>query len=145
MLCNENRNRVPVPASCLRQTGTEFRFPRAADFCRLLDVAEKTSRRDDVYLAIGGCGITDEMEANEILDLIWAMKYAHLNVKHIRKVTQLSQKDFAEKYGFRRRTYEDWEAEAHEPPEYLHRLLAWAVFSDLCGISPEEDWRYHSV
>lgn len=85
------------------------------------------------------------MEANEILDLIWAMKYAYLNVKRIRKITQLSQKDFSEKYGFRRRTYEDWESEAHEPPEYLYRLLAWAVFSYLCGISPEEDWRYHSV
>ena len=31
MLCNENRNRVPVPASCQRQTGTEFRFPGAAE------------------------------------------------------------------------------------------------------------------
>lgn len=117
---------------------------RYQDFHRLLETAEKTSHREALDFAIGGCGITDEAEAKKAADLIWAMKYAHLNMKHIRKVTQLSQKNFAEKYGIPQRSIEQWEEEKRNPPKYLYKLLAWAVFSDLYGISPEEDWRYHS-
>lgn len=117
---------------------------RYQDFHRLLETAEKTSRREALDFAIGGCGIADEADAKKAVDLIWAMKYAHLNMKHIRKVTQLSQKKFAEKYGIPQRSIEQWEEEKRNPPKYLYKLLAWAVFSDLYGISPEEDWRYHS-
>lgn len=118
---------------------------RYQDFHRLLEAAEKTSHREALYFEVGGCGITDEAAAKKAADLIWAMKYAHLNMRHIRKITQLSQKNFAEKYGIPQRSIEQWEEEKRNPPKYLYKLLAWAVFSDLYGIGPEEDWQYHSL
>ena len=115
---------------------------RYKDFCRLLTAAENESRMDSLYIEIGAC-VTDEDRAQEALDLIWSMKYARINVKHIRKVTQLSQAKFAEKYEIPIRTYEQWEAEKRTPPAYVYRLLAWAVFSDLYGMSTKEKWEYH--
>lgn len=116
---------------------------RYLDFNRLLEVAEKASRMDALYIELGACGISGEDDAQKAIDLIWSMKYAHINVKHVRKVTQLSQAKFAEKYGIPLRTYEQWEMEKRTPPAYVYRLLAWAVFSDLYGMSTEEKWRYH--
>ena len=116
---------------------------RYKDFCGILTAAENTSKMESLYIEIGTCGISDEDGAQKALDLIWEMKYAKLNVKHIRKVTQLSQARFAAKYEIPIRTYEQWEAEKRTPPAYVYRLLAWAVFSDLYGISKEEEWRYY--
>jgi putative transcriptional regulator len=116
---------------------------RYKDFCRILTVAENTNRKDALYIEMGACGISDEDSAQEALDLIWAMKYARINVKHIRKVTQLSQARFAQKYEIPLSTYEQWEMEKRTPPAYVYRLLAWAVFSDLYGMSTEEKWEYH--
>ena len=65
------------------------------------------------------------------LDIVWRMKYAHLNIKSIRSVSGLTQADFAEKYGVSKRSVESWEGERRRPPGYLVDLLAYAVYTNV--------------
>lgn len=72
------------------------------------------------------------------------MRCSEFAKHHIACCLLFSQKNFAEKYGIPQRSIEQWEEEKRNPPKYLYKLLAWAVFSDLYGISSDEDWQYHS-
>lgn len=53
-----------------------------------------------------------------------------MNVKEIRAITGLSQRQFAEKYGLNKRTLQNWEGEANRPPQGFEKLLLRAVMDD---------------
>ena len=98
------------------------------DFAALLDLAGQRSRYDDFrFSSVQYLPASEEHAAR----LIWRMKYASLSIRHVRAVTGLSQAAFAARYGIPRRSVENWEAESRRPPDYLPRLLAYAVFSDV--------------
>lgn len=100
------------------------------EFADLLKIAQQHSRFETFQLAaakhINYIARTGERTAQ----LIWAMKYAHINIRAIRGVSQLSQAEFAERYGIPQRSVENWEGGQRRPPEYLVSLLAYAVYSD---------------
>ena len=48
-------------------------------------------------------------------------------IKRIRTASGLSQAAFAKAYGIPRRTIENWESGANTAPEYVVKLLAYAV------------------
>lgn len=58
-----------------------------------------------------------------------------MEIKEIRKLTLLSQKEFAEKYNIPIYTLKKWELDASDPnhrncPEYVKQLLEKAVRTD---------------
>lgn len=53
-------------------------------------------------------------------------------IKQIRKLTNLTQKDFAERYNIPKRTLEDWERGVRTCPEYVTQLLDRCVKMDTC-------------
>jgi putative transcriptional regulator len=61
----------------------------------------------------------------------WAKEHnfsdAKEEVKRIRAASGLSQAAFAKAYGIPRRTLENWESGANAAPEYVVKLLAYAV------------------
>ena len=52
---------------------------------------------------------------------------AREEIKRIRAASGLSQAAFAKAYGIPRRTIENWESGANTAPEYVVKLLAYAV------------------
>lgn len=96
-------------------------------FTDLLSIARQHSQYNKFVFAAGKY-ISDP--SDRTLDIAWRMKYAHLNIKSIRSVAQLTQAEFAEKYGVSKRSVESWEGERRRPPEYLVGLLAYAVYTD---------------
>lgn len=96
-------------------------------FTGLLAIARQHSQYDK-FLFGAGKHISDP--SDRTLDIVWRMKYAHLNVRHIRSVADLTQADFAARYGVSKRSVESWEGERRRPPEYLVGLLAYAVYTD---------------
>lgn len=60
------------------------------------------------------------------LDLL---RYVY-TVSDVRAASGLSRAEFSRRYGIPLRTIEDWEAGRRVPPDYLVRLIAFAVFSD---------------
>ena len=98
-----------------------------SEFTGLLAIARQHSQCDKFVFAAGKY-ISDP--SDRALDIAWRMKYAHLNIKSIRSVAQLTQADFAKKYGVSKRSVESWEGGQRRPPEYLVSLLAYAVYSD---------------
>ena len=98
-----------------------------SDFTGLLAIARQHNQYDKFVFAAGKY-ISDP--SDRALDIAWRMKYAHLNIKSIRSVAQLTQADFAKKYGVSKRSVESWEGERRRPPEYLVSLLAYAVYTD---------------
>lgn len=56
--------------------------------------------------------------------------YTARTISDIRAAFGLSRAEFSRRYGIPRRTIEDWEAGRRVPPDYLVRLIAFAVFSD---------------
>lgn len=97
-------------------------------FTDLLSIARQHSQYNKFVFAAGKY-IDDPQD--RALDIVWRMKYAHLNIKSIRSVAQLTQAEFAEKYGVSKRSVESWEGERRRPPEYLVALLAYAVYTDI--------------
>lgn len=57
-------------------------------------------------------------------------KRARMNVKELRILSALSQKEFSEKYTIPKRTIEDWESGRRNPPGYVIALLERAVKED---------------
>ena len=98
-----------------------------SEFTGLLAIARQHSQYNKFVFAAGK--YIDDPQYRT-LDIVWRMKYAHLNVRHIRSVAGLTQADFAEKYGVSKRSVESWEGERRRPPEYLISLLAYAVYAD---------------
>lgn len=49
------------------------------------------------------------------------------NIKSIRAKTNLSQREFSDKYGIPKRTIENWESGASSPPDYVMNLLEFAI------------------
>lgn len=54
----------------------------------------------------------------------------HMNTKEIRAILGVSRAEFSRRYGIPIRTLEDWDAEKHEPPEWVLRLLERVVRED---------------
>ena len=46
-----------------------------------------------------------------------------MNIKEARKAAGLTQAAAAEMIGVPKRTWEDWEGEKHNPPEYVKKLI----------------------
>lgn len=53
-----------------------------------------------------------------------------MDIKEIRKLTGLTQKDFATRYNIPKRTIEDWERGVRNCPEYVTQLLERCVKMD---------------
>ena len=53
-----------------------------------------------------------------------------MTIKEIRALSGLTQKEFEEKYGIPKRTYEAWEMGERKPPQYVLDLLEKAVRQD---------------
>lgn len=53
-----------------------------------------------------------------------------MTFKELRNFSELSQKDFSEKYEIPKRTVEDWESGRRNPPGYVIALLERAVKED---------------
>lgn len=51
-------------------------------------------------------------------------------LKAIRKITGLTQAEFAKRYNIPKRTVENWETEVTVPPRYVVELLKRAVDAD---------------
>jgi DNA-binding transcriptional regulator YiaG len=51
-------------------------------------------------------------------------------IKEVRKQAGLTQKDLSTLYGIPKRTVEDWERGAHEPPEYVANILIRCIKED---------------
>lgn len=51
-------------------------------------------------------------------------------IKEIRKQAGLTQKELSTLYGIPKRTVEDWERGAHEPPDYVANLLIDRIKKD---------------
>ena len=97
------------------------------DFCKALETAEKESRFDDFRFSISlNHPNIDDRTAN----IIWRMKYAHINIRHIRACSEMTQAAFSKAYGIPKRSLEDWEADRRHPPAYLYKLLAFSVYMD---------------
>lgn len=101
------------------------------EFTDLLAIAQQHSRFEAFQFAAAKHIDYDTRTGERTAQLIWAMKYAHINIRAIRGVAQLSQAEFAERYGLSRRSIENWEGGQRRPPEYLVSLLAYAVCSDM--------------
>ena len=99
-------------------------------FTDLLSIARKYNQYDKFVFAAGKY-ISDP--SDRALDIAWRIKYAHLNVRHIRSVAGITQAEFAARYGVSKRSVESWEGERRRPPEYLVSLLAYAVYTDSVG------------
>lgn len=54
-----------------------------------------------------------------------------MKIKEIRKLTELSQAKFGEKYNIPVRTIENWESEKRTPAEYIVELLEFKVRADI--------------
>lgn len=100
------------------------------EFTDLLAIAKQHSRFETFQLAATKHTDYSARAGERTAQLIWAMKYANLNIKSIRGISQLSQAEFAERYGISQRSVENWEGGQRRPPEYLISLLAYAVYSD---------------
>lgn len=99
-------------------------------FADLLKIAQQHSRFETFQLAAAKHIDYSARTGERTAQLIWAMKYAHINIRAIRGISQLSQAEFAERYGISQRSVENWEGGQRRPPEYLISLLAYAVYSD---------------
>jgi transcriptional regulator with XRE-family HTH domain len=60
----------------------------------------------------------------------YGMKTLGQQIKEVRQKAGLTQVELANLYGIPRRTVEDWERGAHEPPEYVANLLIDRIKSD---------------
>lgn len=54
-----------------------------------------------------------------------------MNIKEIRSLTALTQKDFSKKYGIPLHTLANWEQEIRKCPQYVLDLLEFKVKEDL--------------
>lgn len=82
----------------------------------------------ETFLAEEG-GSVDCDDADAIIcDLHYI--YTARTIADIRAAAGLSRAEFSRRYGIPLRTIEDWEAGRRVPPDYLVRLIAFAVFSD---------------
>lgn len=100
------------------------------NFLDLLKIAQKHSRFEAFQFAAAKHIDYSARTGERTAQLVWSMKYAHLNIRSIRGISQLSQAEFAERYGISQRSVENWEGGQRRPPEYLVSLLAYAVYSD---------------
>lgn len=100
------------------------------NFLDLLKIAQQHSRFEAFQFAAAKHIDYDALAGERTAQLIWSMKYSHLNIRSIRGISQLSQAEFAERYGISQRSVENWEGGQRRPPEYLVSLLAYAVYSD---------------
>lgn len=100
------------------------------EFTDLLAIAQQHSRFETFQLAAAKHIDYDSIAGERTAEIVWCMKYAHINFKSIRGVSQLTQAEFANRYGIPLRSVENWEGEKRRPPEYLISLLAYAVYSD---------------
>ena len=100
------------------------------EFAALLKIAQQCSQWDKFLFESAKHIDYDTCTGERTAQLIWAMKYAHINIRAIRGISQLSQAEFAERYGISQRSVENWEGGQRRPPEYLISLLAYAVYSD---------------
>lgn len=107
------------------------------EFLDLLKIAQQHSRFETFQLAAAKHIDYSARTGERTAQLIWAMKYANLNIKSIRGISQLSQAEFAERYGISQRSVENWEGGQRRPPEYLVSLLAYAVYSDALADAPD--------
>lgn len=46
-----------------------------------------------------------------------------MNIKNIRKTTNMSQREFAEYFGIPIRTIQKWERNGSVPPEYIPKMI----------------------
>lgn len=100
------------------------------EFSDLMEIARRNSRFEGFQFEAAKYVDFTADEGDLTVRIVWKMKYSHLNIRSIRGVAQLSQAEFAEKYGISRRSIESWEGEYRHPPEYLVNLLAFAVYAD---------------
>lgn len=107
------------------------------EFIDLLQIAQQHSHFETFQLAAAKHIDYSARTGERTAQLIWAMKYAHLNIRSIRGISQLSQAEFADRYGISQRSVENWEGGQRRPPEYLVNLLAYAVYSDALANAPD--------
>lgn len=62
-------------------------------------------------------------------------------VVDLRNKTNMTQKEFAEKYGIPLRTIQKWERNGSTPPSYVISLLEDKIFSDSTELFMETYWR----
>lgn len=92
------------------------------NFYRLQVGAADCKDRETFLAEEGGSVDADE------LDLV-QYAYTARTIADIRAAAGLSRAAFSREYGIPIRTIEDWEAGRRVPPDYLVRLIAFAVFS----------------
>lgn len=108
------------------------------NFLDLLKIAQQHSRFEQFEFASAKYVDHDSREGERTPGIVWRMKYANLNIKSIRGVSQLTQAEFAQKYGISQRSVESWEGGHRRPPEYVVSLLAYAVYTDT--VAEKKTW-----
>lgn len=85
--------------------------------------------RDDYLTDMAMSSIWEDAEDAEIpqerleqLRRIWEV--VGMSIRDMRKATGMTQAAFAEKFLIPRRTFEDWDAGKHQPPEFVKMMLA---------------------
>lgn len=94
-----------------------------SDFYRLQVGAADCKDRETFLAEEGGSVKADELD---LLRYVYTVR----TISDIRAAAGLSRAEFSRRYGIPLRTIEDWEAGRRVPPDYLVRLIAFAVFSD---------------
>lgn len=64
------------------------------------------------------------------LDFLWKIKPSRYNPRCIRGASHLTQEGFSHRYGMPKSTLSQWERDERTPPEYVVKLLAYAVYAD---------------
>lgn len=82
-------------------------------------------------------GYTDDVAATGILFSIWHYSVDH-SCNKLRELTGWSRAKFCREYALPVRTIENWEHDKSFPGYHILDLLAFAVMSDLHGVSETE-------